>query len=416
MHTLHARSFLSLPIALSIVIAALGAAGCAQNAAAPPPAAMSAEGSFDEAVDAAIDVVFGPTPAAPGDIPAVLAAIQSTLQSKLAPAIRRSVLVEPVIEAGSGNQTEATQAIDARIAERVASRFPNVELLPYQAANLARAQYLLTGSMARAASTSGYRIDLALTEMKTRSISAQASSRARAEGVDTTPTAYYRDSPVLLRDNAVEQIESTSRAPRGNAAPAGHLERIPAATLLADAIAAYNGDRPEQALDLYSRALATPGGDQIRVHNGIYLANWRLGRAPEAEQAFSRIVAYGIANRSLGVKFLFKTNSTDFWPDPRISAPYEFWLRQIARQAATSLVCLQIVGHTSRTGSAEYNDQLSQRRALFIRQRLEAESAELAPRLRASGMGFRENLVGSGTDDIRDALDRRVEFKVIACS
>jgi outer membrane protein OmpA-like peptidoglycan-associated protein len=78
------------------------------------------------------------------------------------------------------------------------------------------------------------------------------------------------------------------------------------------------------------------------------------------------------------VKFLFKANSTEFWPDPKVSAPYEFWLRQIARQAVSSRACLQVVGHTSRTGTVEYNDQLSQRRALYIKQRLETEAAELA--------------------------------------
>ena len=30
-------------------------------------------------------------------------------------------------------------------------------------------------------------------------------------------------------------------------------------------------------------------------------------------------------------------------------------------------------------------------------------------------MGYRENLIGSGADDASDALDRRVEFKVVAC-
>jgi hypothetical protein len=35
---------------------------------------------------------------------------------------------------------------------------------------------------------------------------------------------------------------------------------------------------------------------------------------------------------------------------------------------------------------------------------------------RAIGKGFEENLVGSGTDDLRDAIDRRVEFVVIDCS
>jgi hypothetical protein len=30
-------------------------------------------------------------------------------------------------------------------------------------------------------------------------------------------------------------------------------------------------------------------------------------------------------------------------------------------------------------------------------------------------MGFRQNIVGSGTDNAVDALDRRVEFKIIPC-
>jgi hypothetical protein len=30
-------------------------------------------------------------------------------------------------------------------------------------------------------------------------------------------------------------------------------------------------------------------------------------------------------------------------------------------------------------------------------------------------MGFRQNIVGSGTDDAVDALDRRVEFKITPC-
>jgi hypothetical protein len=30
-------------------------------------------------------------------------------------------------------------------------------------------------------------------------------------------------------------------------------------------------------------------------------------------------------------------------------------------------------------------------------------------------MGFRQNIVGSGTDNVVDALDRRVEFKIVPC-
>jgi outer membrane protein OmpA-like peptidoglycan-associated protein len=73
------------------------------------------------------------------------------------------------------------------------------------------------------------------------------------------------------------------------------------------------------------------------------------------------------------------------------------------------------VGHTSLTGSVPYNHRLSMQRATYIKQRLDREAPELGPRTRASGVGFRENIVGTGTDDARDALDRRVEFKITGC-
>jgi hypothetical protein len=40
----------------------------------------------------------------------------------------------------------------------------------------------------------------------------------------------------------------------------------------------------------------------------------------------------------------------------------------------------------------------------------------LGQRTTPSGKGFRENLVGSGSDDAVDALDRRVEFRIVPCS
>ena len=76
---------------------------------------------------------------------------------------------------------------------------------------------------------------------------------------------------------------------------------------------------------------------------------------------------------------------------------------------------MTLVGHTSRTGTQQYNDRLSQQRAAAIKARLEAEAPELTGRLRATGVGYRENVVGTGTDDLRDALDRRVEFRVTSC-
>ena len=61
------------------------------------------------------------------------------------------------------------------------------------------------------------------------------------------------------------------------------------------------------------------------------------------------------------------------------------------------------------------NDRLSRARAETVRRLLVAERAALANRLQATGMGFRETIIGTGSDDAADALDRRVEFKVATC-
>jgi outer membrane protein OmpA-like peptidoglycan-associated protein len=76
---------------------------------------------------------------------------------------------------------------------------------------------------------------------------------------------------------------------------------------------------------------------------------------------------------------------------------------------------MDIVGHTSKTGSEPVNDALSLRRATYIKQRLGVEAAELTSRIRPQGMGFRQNIVGSGSDDAVDARVRRVEFRIVPC-
>ena len=58
---------------------------------------------------------------------------------------------------------------------------------------------------------------------------------------------------------------------------------------------------------------------------------------------------------------------------------------------------------------------LSQKRAMVIKQNLERQNRKLATRVSSEGVGSREIIVGLGTDDLRDALDRRVEFRSVDC-
>ncbi|MGB7990340.1 MAG: OmpA family protein [Candidatus Methylophosphatis roskildensis] len=386
-----------LCLMLFAAIAAL--AGCA----APPVASNeTADLPFDQAVTLVTDNLVKQTQ----NMPAFLA--------KLA---KRGVVVDPMLDAASGQQTAATRLLEQRVTDRMRNDYAVFDMLPFDTASLAKAQYLLTGTMKRdqSSKTGVFQLNLALTDIKTGNVVAQSSARARDDGLDTSPTPYYRDSPILVKDKVVDGYIRTCETPPGQPADPVYFQRVSTATMISDATTSYDTERYTEALGKYQNALSTPSGEQIRVFNGIYLSTWKLGKVAEAEQAFAKVVAFGIANNSLGVKFLFNPNSTVFWSDPQVSGPYDLWVRQIARQASAAKVCMDVVGHTSRTGSEPYNDKLSLSRAAYIKQRLEAESKELIARTKSQGMGFHQNIVGTGTDDVRDALDRRVEFKIVPC-
>ena len=388
----------------AVLMAAL--AGCAT----PQATAVSDELPFDEAVTKATDGLAGQTQ----KLPAFLARVESKMAKK-------GIVLDPMLDAATGQQTAATTLLETRVTERLTTKFDKFEILPFQSANLGKALYLLTGTMTRVeASVPGKKralqINLALTDLKSGNVVAQASALALDEGLDHTPLPYYRDSPVLVKDKIIEGYARTSTTPPGQRADAFYLDRIAAATLINEATTLYNQERYVEALGQYRSALATPTGEQLRVLNGIYLTNAKLGRTAEAEQAFGRVVALGIAYNELGVKFLFNPGSTEFWSDSKVSGPYAMWLRQIAREGNAAKVCMNVVGHTSKTGSEQANDALSLQRANVIRQRLSSESGALGTRTKTVGMGFRQNIVGSGTDNAVDALDRRVEFKIIPCS
>jgi outer membrane protein OmpA-like peptidoglycan-associated protein len=390
------------------VLAAVGAlvVSLLVACAAPPKAVEIGELPFDQAVMQASDAIAAQAQTAP----AILA--------KLA---KKSIVLDPMLDAATGQQTAATALLETRVGERLATKGDAFEILPFTSANLARAQLLLTGTMTRVDGDAGarkkaLRIQLALTDLKAGTVVAQASALARDEGLDHTPLAYYRDSPVLVKDRVIEGYVRTTATPPGQRADPLYLERIAQATVIHEATTLYNQERYVEALGQYRSALAMPAGEQIRVVNGIYLASAKLGRTAEAEQAFARVVALGIAYNELGVKFLFNPGSTEFWSDPKVSGAYPMWLRQIARESTSAKVCMNIVGHTSHTGSEPANDALSLQRANFIRQRLVGEASTLAAKTKTSGMGFRQNIVGSGTDNAVDALDRRVEFKIVPCT
>ena len=294
---------------------------------------------------------------------------------------------------------------------------------PFSAANIAKSPLVLIGTLTgvnaqrqTSGSREAYRICLALADLRSGKLVSKGLAFALPDGVDPTPLAFFRDAPAWSEDPATEgYVKSCQGTKAGDPINPLYLDRIVAAALVAEAIEAYDAGRYIEALDLYKSASSVPAGSQFRVLNGIYLANWKLGRQQQAEAAFARIVDYGLDHHRLAVKFLFRPGSTAFVQDQKLSGPYPFWLKAIATQTSGVTKCLEVTGHTSPTGPEPLNERLSLLRAETVKSRLEGLSPVLAKRMIANGVGSRQTMVGNGRDDASDALDRRVEFKVIGC-
>ena len=403
----------ALPVALLAVLV-----GCQTAAPLPerPPAQVAAI-SFEKAIDFAVDDLLIQAqrlpefqPAAPG--------IGSAFR-KDQPAAKIRIVVDNAVDGSSGQQTVATRALDSRLLNRVTTRFPAFAVSPISAGDVALARFVLTTAVSvldqGKDKSSSYRISLSLTDGRSRIVVAQAAAQATGDTVDITPTTFYRDSPSLVKDRTVEGQIRTAQTPAGTAADGVYMANLSVVSLIAEGSRLYELGQYADALAVYEVAAGRPDGKHLRVYNGLYLSNIQLGRADGAEQSFGRLVLLGLATNSLSVKFLFRPGSTDFWPDPKINGPYPMWLRVVAREGIAAKACMTIIGHSSNTGGEAANDRLSLARAASIQKRLEAAAPEMAGRLQSSGLGFRENLIGTGTDDARDALDRRVEFRVRGC-
>ena len=92
------------------------------------------------------------------------------------------------------------------------------------------------------------------------------------------------------------------------------------------------------------------------------------------------------------------------------------WVREIADRSAAHTTCLLVTGHASPTGVPALNDRLSLARAQHMVSLLIATAPGLAGHVTSKGVGSRDPIIGTGTDDATDALDRRVEFKPSHCA
>lgn len=388
-------------------VADAGKPAATQSAAATsvPPTPAPAPATFEEAVRRAGEKVFGDA-------------------VKLSGAESRQIVIDPLIDANTAAQTASTVMMGDQLGTIVKTGFPTLRMQAFTRDVIAAKPLLVVGTVtpinaagAKDGPPDVFRVWLTVIDLRSGRVMAKNINRATMETVDTRPLKFYADSPTWTRDRTVAGYINSCQVNTkvGDLADPIYLEHLPAAAVLNEAIISYNAGNLAEARDRYreAQALADPG--DLRVSNGLYLTNWKLGEHKAAKDAFDHIVAFGLEAGRLPLKLLFRTGTTRFsqigdWPEQ-----YQVWLASVAQQTARFDACMKVVGHSSRTGDPAANQVLSLRRAETVQDLLERDNRDLKPRLSAAGMGSKELLVGLGTDDLRDALDRRVEFRVIDC-
>jgi len=336
----------------------------------------------------------------------------------------RSLVVDPLIDANTGGQTVSTARMGAQLESIVKTRYDGWSVKPLTRQALAGQPLLLIGTLTpvnveRAVDTppDAFRVWLTLIDLRTGRVIAKQLDRATVDSVNPEPLKYYADSPTWHKDKTVlGYINSCQINTKiGDPADPEYLARLPSAAVVNEAILAYSEGKIPVANRLYKEAepLADPG--DLRVLNGLYLTSWQLGQRDAARDAFGKLVASGLEQKRLPVKILFQPGKTSFNQVGDLPQQYQVWLSSLAQQTGKASACVRIVGHTSRTGSARANEALSRQRAEAVQKLLEQNNRALSTRLSATGVGSKEALVGLGTDDQRDALDRRVEFRVVDC-
>lgn len=114
-----------------------------------------------------------------------------------------------------------------------------------------------------------------------------------------------------------------------------------------------------------------------------------------------------VTTATLGGSALFGTNSSDLTPAS------EQALSELVAELETyqEISAIEVVGHSDSTGQAEYNQQLSERRAAAVEQFLAA--AYPSATVTSSGLGEASPIATNSTSEGRSA-NRRVEVQVTA--
>ncbi|MDM8525614.1 hypothetical protein QUF80_19770 [Desulfococcaceae bacterium HSG8] len=326
------------------------------------------------------------------------------------------IVIDPFYDADSGEVLEVSEIIERIIIEKSGQRFQEFTFEKMTSESIDIADYLINGvihpeifegSGDQTYERRYYHIFAGVINLKTGSVVANSDIWLSDLDLTYKPTPAHRDSPMYIKEKDLENADK---------------DAFKVKAMLTDGDAAYGKGIYKKAVEFYDSVKkyietrqAEPE-EKMKTYARLYMVRKKLGFQDQAEEAFAKLIAISVEEKKmLAFKFLFNVSSVEFWDDPGLKKEYDIWLRQIGRYFSNTSHCLQITGHSSRSGTPKINEALSLSRAKKIQDKLHPYFPQVYERTKAVGMGFRENIIGTGTDDDTDRLDRRVELVVTDC-
>ncbi len=330
---------------------------------------------------------------------------------------KSNIVIDPFIDTKSHEVLKVSQKIEKIFLAETQTVFGDeftIESLTPK--NISKAGYVIHGViMYEQYKNQGnyYHVKSSMVEKKKGKVIAKSDVWISDKKLDYTPVI---DSPIVI-SNPQSITEDIVEIEIDADVPPSYNSELEIEALINKAEKAYDNKDYKTALDLFTQAIQQQTSDKksmIKAYIGLYRTNIALKDLKAAEQNFGKIVALNIdKNKILNVKFIFSVSQTAF--DDTLAAEYPLWLRQIGGYFQQKNLCLEIVGHSSRSGKLSYNCKLSLNRAVAVQQKLEANFSNMKINSKTDGKAWAENIVGSGTDDAQDAIDRRVGFKLASC-
>lgn len=328
-----------------------------------------------------------------------------------------SVWVAPAINFHSGEITASGRELQIMLALDLKSAFGEVVVQSLGGENQKNWSWVLSPSVTferpkdDRSGQSWFRVDISVTNPAGKSLPG-ITFLVNANNFDATPSKFYKEAPLFLTGKYQQTRLEFAKGAKSSVPLEQRNQFLQIEGRLQDAIQKYETGDYAQALEGFKTVLRDDP-ENLSALSGRYQSLQEIGSPADTDQALGRLIQAAIKQGNLSLKLLFQVRSAELRDDGAYARNYQNWLKQLASSFLASGRCVQIQGHASRSGSAEYNKELSLARAKSVQAQLLRYSPGLKGRMSAEGRGFQDNIVGSGSDNATDAIDRRVDFRLL---